>query len=607
MPITEKVAEERQKNEPIQLSALGTMTERNLLSYLRPIRTRHWLLIILFGASLGAHQIRANHDIHPQKVWIFLDESQLTPAKMMPLQISARARERSLTKGCNAHDNLSASQPGQAIESTIAQNTEKIHFYSRALRAYSAEATPAQIKQLELLPIVLKVQSVKTYRRTIDPNEPAGALRLPKESPPHNHYGAAYTQLAILNVPTAHDSGFSGHGVRIAMIDAGFQKNHEVFQKIISENRLIAERDFIFDDDNVSDEVKEDTTKNGTQGDHGTSVWSVIGGYQPGVLIGVAWGAEYLLAKSERIGSEGIVEEDQFVEAVEWAEAMGADIISASVAYRDFDNPADDYQYRDLDGQTTNSAKAINWAFERGIVTIISAGNEANHYDDKGGLLTPADAWGALAAGAVDTNKNIASFSSYGPTADGRIKPDLCAPGVSVYTATCSSIESYAYRSGTSFSAPLIAGCAALLVEKFPDAPPIFIANRLKQYASYADNPDQRYGWGIPDVALSLFAPIATVAKNQITIFPNPSNEGTFFFFHWNHTIPPTGGAELSIFNILGEQVWHQRLQPKTAGTAELLYWNHRNNFNRKAATGAYFVTVKDGSNYLKGQFLIIH
>ncbi len=583
------------------------MTDRNSLGYLRPSVTRYWLLTIQFVVTLGTYQILANQGIHPQKVWIFLDESQLSPAEMKPFQLSARARERSLTKGCNAHDNLSASQPGQAIESIIAQNTEKIHFYSRALRAYSAEATPAQIKQLEFLPIVLKVQPVKTYHSTIDPNEPAGALRLPKESSPQTQYGATYTQLAILNVPTAHDSGFSGHGVRIAMIDAGFQKNHEVFQKIISENRLIAEQDFIFDDNNVSDEVKEDTTKNGPQGDHGTSVWSVIGGYQPGILIGVAWGAEYLLAKSERIGSESIIEEDQFVEAVEWAEAMGADIISASVAYRDFDNPADDYQYSDLDGQTTNSAKAINWAFERGIVAVISAGNEANHYDDVGGLLTPADAWGALAAGAVDTNKNIASFSSYGPTADGRIKPDLCAPGVRDYTATCSSTNSYAYRSGTSFSAPLIAGCAALLVEKFPNAPPIFIANRLKQYASYADNPDQRYGWGIPDVALSIFTPIATASQDQITVFPNPSNEETFFFFHWNHIVPPTGNTELSVFNILGERVWQQRLQPKTAGTAELLYWDHRNNSNRKVSTGAYFVTVKDGSNYLKGKFLIIH
>jgi serine protease AprX len=583
------------------------MTSRNLPGYIRPIFTRHWLLTIQLIATLGTYQMLANQGIHPQKVWIFLDESQLSPTKMIPFQLSARARERSLTKGCNAHDNLSASQPGQAIKSAIAQNTERIHFYSRALRAYSAEAIPAQIKQLELLPIVIKVQLVKTYRRTIDPHEPAGAPRLPKESSQQTQYGATFTQLAILNVPAAHDSGFSGHGVRIAMIDAGFQKNHEVFQKIISENRLIAERDFIFDDDNVSDEVKEDTTKNGTQGDHGTSVWSVIGGYQPGVLIGVAWGAEYLLAKSERIGSESIVEEDQFVEAVEWAEATGADIISASVAYRDFDNPADDYQYSDLDGQTTNSAKAINWAFERGIVTVISAGNEANHYDDKGGLLTPADAWGAIAAGAVDTNRNIASFSSYGPTADGRIKPDLCAPGVRDYTATCSSTDSYAYRSGTSFSAPLIAGCAALLVEKFPGAPPIFIANRLKQYASYADNPDQRYGWGIPDVALSIFTPIATANQDQITVFPNPSNEGTFFFFHWNHIVPPTGNTELSVFNILGERIWQQRLQPKTAGTPELLYWDHRNNSNRKVSTGAYFVTVKDGSNYLKGKFLIIH
>jgi serine protease AprX len=597
----------RRKNKATLLAIPDLMPNRNFLHQIRLNPAVHWLLTIYLVANLGTYQIKANQNPTLQKVWIFLDESQLAPAKMKPTQLSARARERSLVKGSKAYDNLSASQPGPAIASIITHNTEKIHFYSRALRAYSAEATPAQIKQLKHLPIVMEVQPVKMYRHAADPVEPAQAPLLLKESFPRSQYGATFNQLALLNIPAVHDSGYSGHGVRIAMIDAGFQKNHEVFQKIISENRLIAERDFIFDDNNVSDEIKEDTTKSGTQGNHGTSVWSVIGGYQPGVLIGAAWGAEYLLAKSERIGSESMVEEDQFVEAVEWAEAMGADIISASVAYRDFDNSADDYQFSDLNGKTTNSAKVINWAFERGMVAIISAGNEANNFPDDGGLLTPADAFGALAAGAVDTNKIIASFSSHGPTADGRIKPDLCAPGVGVYTATCSATDSYAYRSGTSFAAPLIAGCAALLIEKFPDAPPIYIANRLKQYASYADNPDQRYGWGIPDVARSLFSPAATAKQNQIVIFPNPSNEATTFFFRWTHAVPPTGDAELSVFNLLGESVWQQRLQPKTAGTDAILFWNQRNNFNHKVPTGAYFVIVKDGSNYLKGKFLVIH
>ncbi|PIV38880.1 MAG: hypothetical protein COS29_05570, partial [Candidatus Omnitrophica bacterium CG02_land_8_20_14_3_00__42_8] len=237
-----------------------------------------------------------------------------------------------------------------------------------------------------------------------------------------------------MNIPAVHDSGLTGNGIRIAIFDTGFNKDHPAFQRIIDEERLIAGHDFIFNDENVQDEIPDDTTSEGNQDGHGTSVWSEIGAYVPGTMIGAAYRAEFILAKTERLGSETSVEEDNYVAAIEWADRLGVDVISTSLGYRTFDNF--EYSFSDLDGETAVTTQAVNWAFRRGIIVAVAAGNEGNdpHYPD-GGLGSPADAFGALSVGAVDGNGVIAAFSSHGPTADGRVKPDLCARGVSAYLA----------------------------------------------------------------------------------------------------------------------------------------------------------------------------
>jgi subtilisin family serine protease len=542
----------------------------------------------------------------PLKVWIYLDESKLTPANTKPVALHEKTLIRLSVKGTGSSDYLSNSEPNDSLRNHIAAHTVKIIYYSRSLRAYSAYVRTSQIQELQELVFVKQIQPVKIYKRSQPINKIEPSLILAKTLLDTNVYGKSFNQLAQLNIPTVHDSGYTGKGVRIAMIDAGFYKDHPVFQHIINDGRLIAERDFIFNDDNVQDEITEDTTSGGAQSNHGTSVWSVVGGCVPYTYIGAAYGAEFLLAKTERIGSENIIEEDRFVAAVEWADSLGADIISSSVAYRDFDNSNDDYFFEDLDGKTTNSAKVINWASDRGILSTITAGNYAKYYSD-GGLHTPTDAYGALSCGAVDLQGIIASSSSHGPTADGRIKPDLCALGVGTYTAYASLYYPYSNRSGTSLSTPLIAGAAALVMEKYPYLPPAQITARLKQYASFADTPDNRYGWGIPDVYRSVFETSLTTEAGVVHSYPNPSVQSVSFRFHWTNTEPSNNDTPFKIYNLLGELVWSTTLVPKSAGIDEIVQWNLKNINGKFVSSGVYLVAVKDGLTTIRGKFLVLH
>ncbi|MBN2600756.1 MAG: S8 family serine peptidase [Candidatus Marinimicrobia bacterium] len=566
-------------------------------------------LLVLFCFQLSLPVWAGNSDEDQQKVWIYLDEKQIGSEDFIPLDVQQRTLNRLLKKSLITRDHFSDGVPGNNIRSQIEQYVTEIVFYSRSLKAYSAYIIDSDITYIKSLPFIKTIEPVKFYRRKT-PLEPLNKLE--KSTGSFDFYGNSYDQLQQLNIPEVHDSGYTGAGVRIAIIDAGFNKEHSAFQYIIDNDRLIAEWDFIFKDNNVQDEISADTTSY-PQSRHGTSVWSVIGGYVPDVLIGAAYGAEFLLAKSERIGSESILEEDLFVAAVEWADENGADIITSSVAYRDFDNGIGDYQLEQLDGKTTNAAKAINWAFERGILSVICTGNELQYFPQDGGLLTPSDAYGALGVGAVDRNGQIASFSGHGPTADGRIKPDLCALGVDVYNATIYTPNSYSYSNGTSFSTPLVAGSAALLMEKYPSLPPIKIIELLKSKSNRSSTPSDRYGWGIPDVYRSMFEYDSTRIsfwepdKARIYALPNPAITGVTFAFRWTHVIPTETQLYLKIYNLLGQLVWSTNLVPQIAGNDEFTYWNLRNFSGDIVPSGVYIVAVKDKHTTIRGKCLILH
>jgi subtilisin family serine protease len=278
-----------------------------------------------------------------------------------------------------------------------------------------------------------------------------------------------------------HDAGLSGAGVFVCMLDTGFLRTHQALDQV----NVIAERDFIHGDNVTSNQPGDDPN----QHNHGTYCLSICGGFDPGNLIGPAYGASFLLGKTEEITSETPVEEDFWIAGAEWADSLGADVISSSLTYSDW------YVYDDMDGDTAPITIAADLATLNGIVVCNSAGNLGD--DPWFYIAAPADGDSVIAVGAVDSLGVITGFSSRGPTSDGRTKPDVCAMGSGNIFASMFSPSSYSRGSGTSFSCPLVAGVAALLLQAHPGWTPMQVRDALRLTATNAATPNNDYGWGI--------------------------------------------------------------------------------------------------------------
>jgi len=365
----------------------------------------------------------------------------------------------------------------------------KIRVVSRWLNAASVMANRKQTEEIEKLTSVRAMKKVAIfYRREPPPPEdrlkkfyqaPKDQLKIPAKAGVLQ-YGESYAQLAQIHVPELHNLGYSGKGVLITMLDTGYFIHHQAFQNILNEGRLIATWDFINGDDDVEDGPDD-------QRNHGTLTFSAAGGFAEDTLIGPAYGALFALAKTEVITSETQIEEDYWVAGIQWADSLGADIVSSSLGYMDW------YTYQDMDGNTADCTNAADLAVSKGIVVVNSAGNERNtawYY-----IIAPADGDSVIAVGAVNLQGELAPFSSAGPTYDGRIKPDVVACGVSTFCA--SPDGGYTRVPGTSLSAPLVAGVCALLLEIHPDWTPIQVREALWTTASQADQPDNLFGYGI--------------------------------------------------------------------------------------------------------------
>ena len=378
----------------------------------------------------------------------------------------------------------------------------KIKHKSKWLNAVSCYITKSVFQRLEKLPVVKKITEVKKYKKRKVPQpvekQKTGQISSLTSTTAHTYnYGSSITQNEVINTVAVHDQGYSGKGILICLMDAGFDHlNHEALKNI----NIIATWDFVNNDPDV---------QNGTdqgEGSHGTSTLSLIGGFKEGQITGTAFGADYLLAKTENTTSETPVEEDNWIAASEWADSIGADVFSTSLGYLTFDAGYTSYTYQDMDGNTAAITIAADLSVKKGIVVFNSAGN--NGYNSSHNTLNaPADGDSVVAIGAVNSGKIRASFSSVGPTFDGRIKPDLMAMGDGTYAASNSSNTSYRSFSGTSASCPLAAGVPALMLEKDYSLTPIQIRTILRNTADHSAAPDNLYGWGTID---------ALAAMNQI-------------------------------------------------------------------------------------------
>jgi hypothetical protein len=342
------------------------------------------------------------------------------------------------------------------------------------------------------------VRAVHPLARFARPPEPSQARAVTPD------YGAAADQLRQIRVPYLHDLGFTGRGVLVCLLDTGFYRDHESLRDL----PVVAERDFVFGD---NDTQRDPSSPEDYSDSHGTAVWSALGGNGPGHVVGPAYGASFLLAKTEDLRYELPIEEDHWVAAVEWADSAGADVVSSSLSYTVFDDGSR-YSFDDLDGDTAVTTIAADRAASLGIAVVIAAGNYGS--TSWGHIGTPADGDSVIAVGAVDASGAIASFSSPGPTADGRIKPEVCARGVATACASNATPSSYGSSSGTSLSTPLVAGVAALLLEANPTWAGADVREALMATADRASSPDNRHGWGIVDAfaASGVQAPIILTA-----------------------------------------------------------------------------------------------
>jgi hypothetical protein len=336
----------------------------------------------------------------------------------------------------------------------------------------------------------------------------------PDRSTTELNYGAAENQIDQINGIPLHNMGYQGQGMVIAVLDGGFEgvQEHPAFDSLWANNQILGTKDFVHPyDQNVFSESG-----------HGKSVLSTMGANQPGQMIGTAPKAAYWLLRSEYVVNqfENLIEEYNWVSAAEFADSVGADVINSSLSYQDFDLPQWNHTYEDLDGNTAPATKGADFAASKGILVCNSAGNSGST------VGSPADADSVFTVGAVNANGIRASFSSIGPTVDGRIKPTIMAQGQGTTVAAGSS--GYYAGDGTSFSSPIIAGMSACLWQANPNMKMMEIQEAIKQSASRAENPNNEYGWGIPDYmeAHTIMTNIENPLKDHENIYvkawPNP-------------------------------------------------------------------------------------
>ncbi|MFQ5750763.1 MAG: S8 family serine peptidase, partial [bacterium] len=481
------------------------------------------MLFLSFFSTLFAqntHQSKA-------KYWVFFKDKELTSLsktsqmlqqaknQLSPRALKRRAKVRSPKNLIDEHDLPVSENYLKTLESM----GHKPLVVSNWLNAASFRLNKTEVNKIAKLPFVRTAKLVARAVREPRPGDviPAPPIKLQKSDVHIFDYGASLLQNQMLAVPSVHDLGITGKGVWIGMLDTGFKfRDHEAFEKL----KVIAEHDFINNDGITENEEGQDSQQ---QHNHGTQTLSTIAGFKEQQLIGPAFDASFLLAKTEILLDEIPQEEDNWVAGIEWLENQGVDIVSSSLGYLNFPEQ-NFYTPSDMDGNTAVTTITADLAVSRGVVVVNSAGNERN--DPWHIIIAPADGDSVIAVGAVDAELNLTSFSSVGPSADGRIKPDVVALGELVKTVVPSTDKSpspYALSSGTSFSCPLVAGVAALVLSAHPNLTPIDVRDALRMTADRATHPDTLFGWGLVNAYEAILFH-GTAFSNLPLVFVNNSN-----------------------------------------------------------------------------------
>ncbi|MEK6701539.1 MAG: S8 family serine peptidase [Planctomycetota bacterium] len=443
--------------------------------------------------------------------WVYLTDKGLSPVQESaaidamestadPLQV-ARRRLRRTDPGLFDARDLPVSPA--ALEGVLATGAT-LRQTSRWLNAVSVEASADQIDAIANLPGVASIRPVATGHR-LTPIAPDDALASgPGLS--RDFYGYSSAQLNQMNLPALHSQGFRGQGVVIAVLDTGLVRTHAAFNNPANPLNLIASYDFVKHDDNVGIQAGDDPD----QHRHGTWITGCIGSYWPDTLVGGAYQASFIMCKTEDLPTETPIEEDNYVAGVEFAEAHGADVCTSSLGYIDW------YTQAQLNGTTAVTTQIVNIASANGVHFCTAMGNSGHDANPAlSHFIAPADAFHVISCGALDEAGNIAGFSSDGPTADGRVKPEILARGVNTLTVSSSNDSNLAQVSGTSLSTPLIAAAVACITSAHPNwtvaqMRRAILSTARDQVANGTFDPTFVRGYGLIDAAAAAAFPICS-------------------------------------------------------------------------------------------------
>lgn len=341
-----------------------------------------------------------------------------------------------------------------------------------------------QIKKLEFVDKVSFVWK-NTPQKTTTKNKGREPLLKTTKSleKSHTEYGYAHDQVRTTNAAFLHEQGYTGKGIEIAVIDAGYKNLNEIL--LLDNINIKGIKNFVYDGEDILQ-----------SSDHGLKVLSVMATNRPEIFVGTAPEAGYWLLKTEDTRSEYPIEEDYWVAAAEYADSVGVDIINTSLGYYQFNDPSQDYTHSQLDGKTAHISKGAEMATQKGIFVEVSAGNEGHKSWRK--IIVPADVESVLTVGAMSADSTLSYFSSRGPTSDGRIKPDVIALGQRInVVASNGEVEP---SDGTSFAGPVMSGLVACLWQAYPDLTNLELLDIIKKSSHKYNTPDTSWGYGIPNM-----------------------------------------------------------------------------------------------------------
>lgn len=508
--------------------------------------------LILLGLLMPVGAIFAQST--PDTYWVQFTDKVSTPYSIDQPEayLSPRAIQRRVQQGI-AIDDMDLPVDPAYVQAVLALGDVEIHNKSKWLNAITIRTNdPAVLDALQTLPFVLNVSNT----RSLMPSDPARNkfAGLEAVSERDLEYGDSFGQVSMMNGHLLHAENSQGQGMLIGVLDSGFENVDEIpaFDALRARGGIRA----------ISDQVDHDGEVYQDHW-HGRSVLSCMAAIVDGALIGTAPQADYVLVRTENADVEFIGEEDNWISGAEYCDSLGVDILNSSLGYTSFDDSLQNHTYGDLDGATARISIAAGIAARKGMIPVISAGNQGN--SEWLHISAPADAIDVLSVGATGAQGQYAFFSSQGPSADGRVKPDVSAMGWGT-TAIGPAATVIEPVNGTSFSSPLVAGLVACLWQRHPQRMAQDIMDAVRRSASQYATPDSELGHGIPDFyAADLLLELTTAVPERETkgliVFPMPFTSGFTVQLPSDHI----GPLRFELFDMSGRSVWSRSISSSSS------------------------------------------